>query len=106
MTFSMKYNVNINVRNCFRNVDKIIWKPEKADSFNEFLNSKKFMFDDLSNKLLSGEYDINNYVNCFSNIIYDISFQCFGKTLSSKPRIVRKNHHGLTTIAVRRNGIS
>ena len=44
--FSLKHYLNSNVRNCYRNIDKIVWKPEKADSFNDVLNSKKYMFDD------------------------------------------------------------
>ena len=77
--------MNSNVNNCFKTTDKIVWNADKADHFLRFLNSKKLLFDDLSRKLTSGESDINNYMDSFSNIIYDVSFQCFGKTFSSKP---------------------
>jgi hypothetical protein len=44
-------------------------------------------FKDYFHKL-SGDYDINQCINNFSELIHDISAQCFGKTFraSSKSR--------------------
>ena len=78
------------INNCYKYTDKIVWNTNNVDSFLNYLNSKKYLFDDISDKLTSGEIDINNYVNCFSDIVYNISFQCFGKTFSSKPRAFKK----------------
>ena len=91
ITFSLQFTLRNDIDdNCCNNVDNIIWNSDKAENFIDFLNTKKYMFADISDKFTSGEYDINKCLNCLTDVVYNISFQCFGKTCSSKPRNIKK----------------
>ena len=85
----IKFSINCNVKSI--ECDKIIWDSSnsKSDLFNDFLQRKAIQFNNINEKLLS-EYDINQCINNFTDLIRDISFQCFGKTVRGN-RETRKN---------------
>ena len=63
--------------------DKIIWETGELDSFLNSLENNRYLFDDVTDKLTSGEHDVNACIDTLSSIIYDISFNSFGKHISS-----------------------
>ena len=70
--------------------DKINWDTSKKDIILESLKDKRCSFKDLTEKLLSDEIEINQCIEFFSNIIFEVSFEYCGKTI---PREYTKVKH-------------
>ena len=80
VTFSLQYNIDSSMNNkCPHYYDKIIWDSGECDSFLNTLENNRYLFDDVTGKLTSGEHDVNACIDSFSNTIYDLSFNSFGK---------------------------
>ena len=80
VTFSLQYNIDSSMNNkCPHYYDKIIWDSGECDRFLNTLENNRYLFDDVTGKLTSGEHDVNACIDSLSNTIYDLSFNSFGK---------------------------
>ncbi|XP_053379986.1 uncharacterized protein LOC128548636 [Mercenaria mercenaria] len=70
--------------------DKIFWDISKKDSFIEQVDNNSVLFDRINSRLLSGEYDIDQCMSEFSNLVHDISYRCFARTVNSRPKPKKK----------------
>lgn len=59
--------------------EKIVWDSNNVDKILKSLSDKRSVFQDICNKLLSNESDIDQCITDFTDSIYDVSFQHFGK---------------------------
>ena len=60
------------------NVEKLNWDYSDLNSFDNLLESKRHVFDSITDKLLSGECNIDQSTNALSDVIHDVSFTSFG----------------------------
>lgn len=79
-----------NIKHDYTTFDKLRWDSAKKDDLLESVSGRKADFDGIINKLMTGEFDIDRCVDDFSTLVYDISFKCFGKTCTTKPKRQRK----------------
>ena len=86
VTFSFVHSVDYTLDKNYAQYDKIVWDSSQSNSFLNILDNNKHLFDDISQKLTSGENDIDLCLNSMSDVIYDISFKSFCKSLSNKPK--------------------
>ena len=82
IVFTMSYNYpnNPNTSDSSFSVNKLVWDREKKNTLLNSLVENKNLFDDVSVKIQSGEYNINQCIEQFSSIIHDVSFPIFGKS--------------------------
>ena len=62
-------------------VDKIVWNSSKKEELLRYLNENCFLFDSLTERLLTNETDLNQCMTEFSQLVYDTSFAFCGKTV-------------------------
>ena len=70
--------------------DKIVWGSSSDVDILEIVRNKSNVFNEINEKLLSGEFDINECINLFSDTVYDISFSCYGKTFSKRHKRTKR----------------
>ena len=75
----MKYE-NVYVK---KTCKKVVWNTDLTNSFLYDLNGKKHKFDGILDDLVTGETDINHCINTLTGVIQEISFDHFGKILST-----------------------
>lgn len=80
LSFSLSYLQNSNKMYKVPPIKKIVWDTENNNIFCNLLEEKRHLFEDICDKLLSGENDIDCSINSLSQMIYDISYKCYGKT--------------------------
>ena len=66
--------------------DKIVWDSTPNVDFLDLVESKCNIFDSINEKLLSGETDINECMKSFTDTVYDISYTCYGKSFTNRPK--------------------
>ena len=86
VTFSFVHSIDYTLNDNYTQYDTIVWDPAQSGYFLNIIDSKKHLFDDISQKLTSGEIDIDLCLGTMSDIIYDISFKSFGKSFSKRPK--------------------
>lgn len=89
IAFTLKCTLNPNPEK-YQNFEKIIWDTSKTNTLLEMLSFNKNLFDDISARLSTGDYDINQCIDSFSNLVYDMSFKCCGKTFTKKTNNKKK----------------
>ena len=55
------------------------------------LENKRYLFDDITSCLLTGNCDPNECINKLADVIYNISFQLKGKTFVHKTGVFPKH---------------
>jgi hypothetical protein len=56
----------------------------------ELLNLKRGELENLTEKLTSAEISMDDCINAFSNIMHDVSLNCFGKKCTINKRVLKK----------------
>jgi hypothetical protein len=78
---------NISVPNIYYvDYDKVVWNAAYMNDFVNTVKSEEHIFKNINDKLVSGEYDINECMSIFSNTVQTISMKCFSKSLSNRPK--------------------
>ena len=80
VNFNMKYISNNLSNKENEYIDKIVWDSTRSVELNNLLQNKKACFDSITNQIVINEISIDDGITMFSNIIYESSFQLFGKT--------------------------
>ena len=87
VTFSFVHNIDVIDAEFFLCYDKIILDSSESDRLLNHLDCSRTLFDVPTEKLISGEIDIDSCLKNLSNVIYDISFKSFGRSVSNKPKV-------------------
>ena len=85
--FALNYEQSVLYHSDVLTYDKIFWEDSDPSLLLDSLDKNKHLFDDLSNKLISNEIDIDTFVDDFSCIVYDISFKLHCKSCRNGPRL-------------------
>ena len=72
-------------------IKTIHWDDTKVDDFKHLLNSRIIDFDNIVCCVDHPNCDIDNVVSDFSNLLYDLSFDCYGKIKKGKKAFTVKN---------------
>ena len=72
-------------------IKTIHWDDTKVDDFKHLLNSRIIDFDNIVCCVDHPNCDIDNVVSDFSNLLYDLSFDCYGKIKKGKKALTVKN---------------
>ena len=93
--FSMKNCCNINQSDDFASVDKLIWDTSKSEHLNFLLQDNVNIFETITNEIVDNIIPVDTGISRLTDIIYESSFQVFGKTFKST-LIAKINHvlHG------------
>ena len=79
INFKVSYDLPEKADESF-NIDKLIWDNSKLAIFTDKISSEINSFNAIVDKTVSSEYDINQGVNTFAELLYTTTFSVFGIT--------------------------
>ena len=90
----MNCSVDINDNTNNNQYDRLDWDSTN-DAFLNTLNQKSHIFQDITDKLVNDEIDVNNDIDNISELIYNVSFQHFSRTLPIRKTAKKRKAFGV-----------
>ena len=83
-TMSCSFDIHDNTNNT--QYDRLDWDSTNTEAFLNTLNQKSHLFKEITDKLANDEIDVNNV----SELIYNASFQHFGRTVPIRKTVKKR----------------
>jgi len=92
----MNCSVDIHDNTNNNQYDRLDWDSTNTDAFLNTLNQKSHLFQDITDKLVNDEIDVNNDIDNVSELIYNVStFQHFGTTVPIRKTAKKRKAFGV-----------
>ena len=92
VVFTMNCSVDIHDNTNNNQYDRLDWDSTNTDAFLNTLNQKSHLFKEITD---NDKIDVSNVIDNISELIYNVSFQHFGRTLAIRKTAKKRKAFGV-----------